>query len=374
MKNLFDFDYNNSIVSAVSSILKYYNVESRHQSLPFLDEKLQNKRKNIVLILLDGMGVDLIGKNLEKNSFIRKHINKQIYSVFPPTTAAATISWHSGLTPWETGWIGWMCYYPQYNEFVENFTNTAYYGKEKLNSPTPAKGILKYETIYEKIVRKNPQIEYHKIFPDFEENGAKSFEEMCERIKNAVNGNDKSKIISAYWTEPDHSVHQLGTTAPEVGGILKKLDNELENLCNQLNNSLIIISADHGETDIEEIHLNLYDKLCDTFIRPPALESRFITFFIKSEETQIFLTEFNKFFSKDFRLYTKEEFMQSGLLGTGIIHSQIHHFLGDFIAISTGNKSLRYTAGGNEFSPLKATHAGISAEEMIIPLIIIEKD
>lgn len=373
MNNTFKFDYNNSILSVSNSLLKYYGLPTYHPSLKFLDEKLNKNPQNVILMILDGMGVDLIEKNLPKTSFIRQHLSSSIFSVFPPTTAAATTAFHSGLSPWESGWIGWMSYYKQYDEIIENFRNTAFYSGKKLNTPAPMEEILKYETIYEKIVRKNPSLEYHKIFPPFEKGGVNSFEEMCSKIISLTKKNTNPKLFCAYWTEPDHSVHKFGTTASEIKNILTDIDINLQKLNTELNDSLVIVSADHGEIDVDEIYLNDYPYLCEMFIRPPALEARFITFFIKEDKHSEFHTEFNKIFSSQFKLFSKQDFIKSGLLGSGVPHTQLFDFLGDFIAISTSEKSLRYTTGEKVFASLKADHAGISEQEMRVPLIILEK-
>ena len=49
-------NYEHCILNTINSILKYYNVETRYNGLVELDELLKNKYKNIVLIILDGMG------------------------------------------------------------------------------------------------------------------------------------------------------------------------------------------------------------------------------------------------------------------------------------------------------------------------------
>ena len=49
-------DYNNSILNLITSILKYYNVESKYNSLPEIDEILNKDYNNVVLLILDGMG------------------------------------------------------------------------------------------------------------------------------------------------------------------------------------------------------------------------------------------------------------------------------------------------------------------------------
>ena len=90
MQKTFRFDYDRSLVSVSNSLLKYYNVKTYHPSLKLLDEKLAKNYKNVIFMILDGMGTDLIEKNLPETSFIRQHISAQIFSVFPPTTTAAT--------------------------------------------------------------------------------------------------------------------------------------------------------------------------------------------------------------------------------------------------------------------------------------------
>ena len=93
MKNVFDFDYDKSIVSLSNSLLKHYGVAQTHPSLKILDDVLKDNYQNVILMILDGMGSKLLEDNLSENSFLRANKTGDIYSVFPPTTAAATIAW-----------------------------------------------------------------------------------------------------------------------------------------------------------------------------------------------------------------------------------------------------------------------------------------
>lgn len=370
MKNIFDFDYDNSIVSLSNSLLKYFNVPTKHPSLDVLDKILEKKYQNVIFMILDGMGLKLLEKNLPANSFLRSHIVSKIYSVFPSTTAAATISFHSGLTPWESGWIGWMCYYPQFNEVIENFNNVSFYTREVLSSPAPAETLIKYKTIYEQILEQNQDVEYEKIFPAFVENGCETFDQMCERIGQVVNKNNHRKIISAYWTEPDHTTHHYGTGSDEVRDVFKHLDDCLQKLMPQLKDAILIISADHGLLDVEEICLNDYPFVCDMLRVPPCLEARFVTFYVKDNRKADFKKAFEELFGADFKLYTKEEFIKTGLLGAGVQHPCIETSIGDFVCVATSNKSLRYFSCEEMKKSLKADHAGLSENEMIVPLIV----
>jgi hypothetical protein len=66
---------------------------------------------------------------------------------------------------------------------------------------------------------------------------------------------------------------------------------------------------------------------------------------------------------------THKEFMESGLLGDGVPHPRSEGFVGDFVAISTDEYCLDDV---RKDDVLVGVHAGITKEEMEVPLICIE--
>lgn len=48
-------DYNHCILNTMTSILKYYKVETKHESLECLDKILEKKYRNVVFVILDGL-------------------------------------------------------------------------------------------------------------------------------------------------------------------------------------------------------------------------------------------------------------------------------------------------------------------------------
>ena len=83
-------DYQNSILNLVNSILHNYGAPHRYTTLPEADEILKKDYRHVVLLVLDGMGVSVLERFLPEESFLRSHFQKEISSVFPPTTVAAT--------------------------------------------------------------------------------------------------------------------------------------------------------------------------------------------------------------------------------------------------------------------------------------------
>ena len=94
-------NYQNSILNLINSILHYYHVETKYNGIDILDQKLEKKYKNIVLIILDGMGENILN-TISPNGFFKKHQERKITSVYPSTTTAAMTTYYSGKPPIET--------------------------------------------------------------------------------------------------------------------------------------------------------------------------------------------------------------------------------------------------------------------------------
>ena len=363
-------DYIRSILSISSSIMKYYNIKSNYKSLPELDNILNKDYQNIIYLILDCLGDNILKSNLSNDSILKNNKITTITSVFPPTTAAATTAIHSGLSPLERGWIGWMPYFKEYNRAIEMFKGIDFYTREQIVKGNELND-LDYETIYKKICNPNNDIRFHQCFPKFVKNGSETFEELCHKIKEICNNNDKN-IVSAYWDNPDHTIHKYGTNSNEVKEVLKNIDNNLKELSQSIDNSLIIITADHGATDVKEIYINEIKELNECLAFPPTIEARFVNFFIKAGMHNQFKQALNDNFKDKYILYTKEEFLKTNLLGIGTPHKRIDSYFGDYIIIMNSDKSIKYTIDGNITKINLADHSGITKEEMIVPLITID--
>lgn len=368
-------DYNKSIVSISNSLLKFFGAPVHHPSLPELDNILAKQRKsNIVFMILDCLGSEVLAKHLPQDSFFRRHVVCDVSSVFPPTTTAATTSLHSGLYPIEHGWVGWAPYFKEHDRVIEIFLNRDFYTLEMLSTP-PVREALEAKTIYSQITEANPDVEYYRVFPPFDPQGVKSFEEMCEKIPDIIKSNTNRKIISAYWPYPDHDLHRNGTDSEVVRQCLYQMNQNLQMMAEKLSDTQLIITADHGIVDVEEVLLNDHPDLVACLALPPSLEARFISFFIKDEQKDFFAREFSKRFGADYLLLSKDDFIAGGFLGKGNMHKRITDFIGDFVAIGISNKSIRYkTEDGTGFKSFAADHAGLTPTELTVPLIVFNAD
>ena len=362
-------DYENSILNVSNSLLKYYNVTPFHQTHPVLDKVLENKYNHIIYILLDGMGHNIVSK-LDDDKVLKKYTVQPITSVFPPTTVAATNSVLSARTPIETGYLGWVQYFKQVDSDVTVFLNRDFYTNETYDVVVRNE-YLQYKNILELAKEKNPDLHTNIFFPNFikEFGTSDSFKDEVDQVLLVTHNTDRS-FNYLYWTEPDLTEHQFGIDSKEVKETLLKLNNDVESLINNISDdTLVICIADHGLTNVEEINIFNYDKLINMLERKPSIEPRAINFFVKPEYKKSFKDEFNKHFEDKYNLFTKESILESKIFGDGTPHQLTDMFIGDYIAIAVD----KYMFSINDNKSYKGHHAGLTSDEMLVPLIIYNK-
>lgn len=84
-------DYSNCLTNLACSVLVHYGIDPPNPTYPPAEKLLKEKDyKNVVVLLLDGMGINIIEKHLSQTGLFRRNLIKTMSSTFPPTTAAAT--------------------------------------------------------------------------------------------------------------------------------------------------------------------------------------------------------------------------------------------------------------------------------------------
>lgn len=361
-------DYNHSILNVTASILKHYHAPTPYKTLPMVEEALADKH-HVVLVLLDGMGVNILYKHLFKDAFLLKHLKDVITSVFPPTTVAATTTVLSGLPPYVSGHLGWVQYFPKEDAMISIFPNQDFYDSKRKFDINFKDKYLKYTSIYEQIKRGSPQISLNELFPSFLEDGYQSFKDQVDKVISITRSKERS-FTYVYWTEPDLTEHQFGVDAYETRKVLFDLDQELERMAFfSARGTAIIVIADHGLVDVNDIALFDDQELMNMMRKKPAIEARATTFYVKYNEHKRFTELFESRYGKHFKLLSKAEILDQKLLGEGKKHRMMDHFLGDFMSIATSNQMMRLS---NERSFL-AHHAGLTKEELEVPLILFTK-
>ncbi|MCF7859246.1 MAG: alkaline phosphatase family protein [Candidatus Cloacimonetes bacterium] len=383
-------DYKNSIVNLVSSVLATYNVKTDHSPLTLIDLEELKQKKNVVLFVIDGFGLNLLKRYATDLKFLNKNLVSSITSVCPSTTSAAITSLISGKTPWEHGVIGWTLFFKEFAKYLDFLPIRDSINGELLDAEHyDLSEIFKTRNIFQKISEKSPEVQQY--FMTHEElststntmKNAKPAEiipypdhqELFRKIKNLLLTESSRKFIFIYTSSPDKIEHQTGVYTDKVLDFIREIDSGISKLSQKAagSDTAILITADHGLTDIKKYYyVNEHKQLMDSLIMPTSPEPRFISFFVKKHKFAQFEKAFKKY-KENFILFDREKFIKSKLLGTGKVHPKLDDFLGDFIAVAISDQALKsiYRQNGKWKKEFLAHHAGLTADEMLVPLIEI---
>lgn len=367
MKPLILPDYSHSILNVTHSILKHYQVPTRWDSIPLLDKELAKQYRNVVLVLVDGMGSFILNRIPADTNYLLRDKRTDITSVFPSTTVSATTAVLTGKTPVETGWLGWAQYFQEKETSIVLFTNEDFYDEKRVFAPGYCEQQLPIRPIYSLIEESSPDVHTHEIFPAFRVPENNTFGKLLDAVKKATDLPGRN-FVYAYWDKLDSQMHETGPSSVEVKEMIETINETYEAFVRQLpDDTLVITIADHGQIDVEPIHLMEFPDIQETFRHKPSLESRCSAFFIKPGMEKIFEERFKTHFRTSHILYKSAEFLKLGFFGPGIPHPRVEEFIGDYVAVAIDNRNFMFDESA---SPFKGHHAGLTADEMMVPLII----
>lgn len=368
-------DYDNSLTSLACSIQKYFEIPQRHKSLPEIDKLLEEKKpENVILLLCDGLGSRVMDHILKKDDYMIQKRMKEIYSTFPPTTAACLTSIKTGLNPAEHGWIGWFTYIKPIDKIVKIykdkdkdayiFSNSDFIKiKEKYLNP---------KTIVDQIneAKKYKAFETNCYPYNEESNIDKVFQNVLDKLK--IEG---KKYIFSYYGEPDHVLHSKGTFSSQAREEIEKINRKVEEYSKKIlehKNTIMIITADHGHLVGEDVEVKNKEYMKYVANDKLFIECRSPAYLVKKGQEENFKNAFLKDFGKDFYLLSKEEVLKHKLFGDyeeGNQNPLFEDGLGDFMGI-TKNNSNKVLLGKGDWGNV-GYHGGYSDEEIYVPLVVI---
>ena len=384
-------DYDNCLVNLANSILKKFGAETAADTLPMADRVLAGDFSNVVLLLLDAMGMSSLEKHLEEDGFFRSHLAGSFCSVYPPTTVAATTSVLSAQYPNEHGWLGWDMYYPKLDKNVTVFLNIVQMSEKE--GAVPSRITPDGNRIWDKRSLKRQRkaaaynagfefTPYRSLIDRINDAGGSAYfampyrppypndlDAVCRHIETLCSESGK-KFIYAYWNEPDATMHRTGTMSGKTHEVMTGLEKRIEELASGLSDTLLLVTADHGHMDSRNLCILDYPDVMRCLVRPPSFEPRTLNLFVKEEYLETFPAVFRENFGDDFLLLTRDEVIASRLFGPGKDRDDLEELIGDYVALAVSDRSIFNTH--YEAQSMPGMHAGLTPEEYTIPLIVIE--
>lgn len=368
MKQFIKPDMTNCNLNVSATLAEFLGAPNKNATLPVLKNELAKNYKNVLFICFDGLGIYPIKQNLDKSDYLQKNIVQTLLAPFPSTTTNATTSLLTNTLPLEHGWFGWSVYFENIHKNINIFLDTDSWTDEKVaieNSP-----IAKPDYYFD-----HAQSDYRisTVFPEYvkvahaERNHTFSEErEFFDKIKELC-AREGKQFVYAYYPDPDGTMHRYGVTSEETQKVISSISRNVENLVSATKDTLFVITADHGQIDVED-YVELYkdEKLYGMLETYPYLEPRAIAFKVKKGKEKEFEEYYKATYDEDFKLFKTADLLKENYFGA---FGDKSHLLGDYIAIGT------YTHKQAVLTPacpkLKGHHTGLT-EEMEVPLILLK--
>jgi len=380
-------DYNNCILNIMGSIAKGFNKKLDYFPLSILKPTEIKKAKNIILIIIDGLGYEYLRKH-GRNSELLKHLRGKITSIFPAATTSCIPAFLTGTSTQEHGMAGWYTFLREIGMISIPLPYVTRFGDFLLEEKMEFKKIFNISPFSNKINAKshilNPIKFYDSAFNKESAGrakliGYKKISELFRKIEKIIKKNSKGKkYVYAYYPNPDSLMHEHGNEHKKVLREFKKIDKEFFKFLKKIKktNSIVIITADHGLITVPKkkwIDTQKYPEL-NKFLRMPLCgEGRLAYAYIKLGKEKEFKNFINKNLNFCCSILKSEEAIKKGLFGKGKIHPELKNRIGDYILIMKENYGIKDFMIDSDFNEQNlGRHGGTSAEEMFVPLIVIK--
>ncbi len=334
-------NYDHCLTTFMNTIETSLGLEVNHEILDNLNRKLKQKKyQNIVVINVRGMGANFLKRNLKDNSFLRNNKIDELSSVFPASNYASNMTLRTGLNPIEHGVI---------NEDIS---------LDKLDS-------IDEEIIVNKL-NERKTVRAYEFSRDYGKK-YKDLDDLLTKIKTLLEKKG-NKYIYADYKELDDIIVKFGYDSKEAIKELKSIETKIEKFTKKLSDTVVFVVSNHGYLEAKPLILSLYREIYNMLEKEALVEQRCCHFFIKDGKKLDFEQSFVRYFANDFILISKNEAKSKDVFGTGTDHSLLEDPVGDYIAVAISDK---YFAKADD--EVKAMPAGITEEEMFVPLIMIDK-
>lgn len=361
-----------------------------------------SKYRNVVVILVDAMGWNLIEEKINTHTTL-KHIDKngiisKLTAVFPSTTAHCVTCINTGHTSLESGVIGWSFFVPELDGLVRPLPYIyiePYQYKGMLN-PEDFDYILNKGNFYDRlhdsgieshlvILNTYAESKYNKKISNIRNIfGFKKLNDGLQYVKDKMKKSKNKNYFYVYFDDIDKNSHVFGPHSEEIANLTEKTLNKIyENLVkDKSEDTLIMITADHGHTQFDmtkTIMLNKEIPELEDWVRTNSDGVKLISdgsirhyyLYLKDEFINSARERITELLGNHALVLNKQEAIDSGFYGNTKPSQKFIEHIGDLMIITDPDTTVFWDHPLLPQHKNKGTHGGMSPDEMEIPLLVI---
>ena len=369
-----------SLVNLVASIVSACGGEPLHAPLANLAAGELRDARNIVLLIVDGLGDNYLRRRGAGGELERRRRDRMT-SVFPSTTASAITTSYTGRTPLEHGLTGWFTYFGEAGcvSAALPFRSRGDFLPLARRGVTPGQVYLS-RPLFESLPVKCFVVTYKDIV-DSEYNahhcaGAQrvaheTLAELVAHVERAVKSGPERKFVYAYWPLYDMLSHRYGAESEQAFAELGRIDAAFGELLRRLagTETAVLATADHGFIDVApEESFELPASLA-SMLRFPLCGERRVAY-CHVQDTASFIEKSKAWLGERADVMPSAQLVDEGWFGPGAPHPHFAERVGDVALLMREHYTVKDWTPGEARHLHVGNHGGTTADEMMIPLIV----
>ena len=371
------------LINLIASCTAARGGRASHPSLDALPPAELSAARNVVLVLIDGLGYTDLGSH-GAGSSLASRLADRITSVFPSTTASAITTTFTGLSPAEHGLTGWYTWFPEAGTIAAALPFKPRGEGESLEQRGIAPASLYRGAPVFDSLSAEPYVVSDRRIADSNYNRhfcgratRLAYDDLAgfvAQTEAAVKSGSGRKFVYAYYPEFDTSSHRYGVASPETAAVFAGIDAAFSSLLQRLSgtDTAIILTADHGFIDCPaENALDMANcpELTALLARPLTGERRVAFCHVKPGKKEEFAARASAWLEGKADVLPGGIPLAEGWFGSGDLHPHIAERAGDFVLMMREPYTVKDWLPGEPRHLHIGNHGGMSADEMYIPLV-----
>ena len=231
-----------SLVNLIASIVAARGGAALHAPLRELSRYTLAGARNIVLLIVDGLGDNYLMRRGAGSELARRR-RASLTSVFPSTTASAITTSYTGRTPLEHGLTGWFVYFGEAGcvSAALPFASRGDHIPLSKRGVTPDR-VYPCASVFESLPAHSIVVTYKDIIDSrYNERHCRGAErvpyetldDLVDAVEAAAKSGPERKFIYAYWPVYDMVSHRhgCGSAEPPAEGLLRLEVPDHRSLC-----------------------------------------------------------------------------------------------------------------------------------------------
>ena len=342
--------------------------------------------RNIVLLVLDGLGYDYLN-GPGAGSALQRHLKARLSSVFPSTTATAVTSLLTGVGPQQHALTGWTAWMPELACIAATLRFRPRHGGEAFSKAgIDPRSVYTSEPVFDRLPAESYVVSADKIIAsDYnvahcgtaEPRPYTELPGLFSNLSEIVRSGGGRKFVHAYTYDFDAAAHTHGSASPELQTTFRQIDAAFERFLDEIagSDTLVIATADHGFTDSPREHcveLADHPELAETLLLPLCGERRVVYCYIHPGKEDAFEHYVQTRLDHCAGLYRSADLIAQGWFGLGPASPRLAERVGHYTLVMKHDYTIKDWILGEQRHLTLGVHGGVSAAEMHVPLVMAQ--